>query len=259
MNEAFVIDAGTRERLIAEDPKSNNLIKPFLVGRDIKRYCVTRTGRFLILIPKGSTRAQSNGARDAWGWFQKSYPAVAAHLLPFRSAAEKRLDKGEYWWELRACEYYVEFEKPKILWPEIAGSARFALDTDKSYANNKIFFIPGGSSYLLGLLNSSLLRMFIHSVCTDLQGDSFNFSGVFVTKTPIRTIDFSVPTDKSRHDRMVHMVERMLSLTKQLAAVKTGHEKTALQRQIDATDRQIDQLVYELYGLTDEEIRIVEG
>jgi hypothetical protein len=258
INEAFIFDAGTRERLIAEDPKSNRLIKPFLVGRDIKRYCVTHTGRFLILIPKGLTNAQSNGARDAWGWFQKSYPAVANHLLPFRSTAEKRFDKGDYWWELRACEYYMEFEKPKILWPEIAGSARFALDLDNSYANNKVFFLPDYSSYLLGLLNSSLLRMFIHSVCTDLQGDSFNFSGVFVMKTPIRTIDFSVPADKARHARMVQMVEQMLSLNKQMGAAKTSHEKTALQRQIDATDQQIDQLVYELYGLTDEEIRIVE-
>jgi hypothetical protein len=110
--------------------------------------------------------------RDAWGWFLKRYPAVAP-LTAFRSAAEKRFDKGEYWWELRACEYYLEFEKPKILWPEIAGSARFALDVGNSYANNKVFFIPDYSSYLLGLLNSSLLRMFIHSVCTDLQGDSF--------------------------------------------------------------------------------------
>jgi hypothetical protein len=259
MNEAFVIDADTRERLIAEDSKSDCFFKPFLIGRDIKRYYATSTGRSLILIPKGWTRTKSNGARDAWGWFLKRYPAVASHLLPFRSAAEKRFDRGEYWWELRACEYYIEFEKQKILWPEIAGSARFALDTDKSYANNKVFLIPDGSSYLLGLLNSSLLRMFIHSVCTDLQGDSFNFSGVFMMKTPIRAIDFSNPSDMARHDRLVQLVELMQSLYKKLASAKTGHEMTAIQRQIDATDRQIDQLVYELYGLTEEEIRIVEN
>ena len=74
----------------------------------------------------------------------------------------------------------------------------------------------------------------------------------------MRTIDFSDPADKTRHDWMVQMVEQVLSLNKQIVAVKTGHEKTALQRQIDVTDRQIDQLVDELYGLTDEEIGIVE-
>jgi hypothetical protein len=73
-----------------------------------------------------------------------------------------------------------------------------------------------------------------------------------------RELNFSVPADKSRHDRMVQMVEQMLSFNKKLSAANTDHERTSLQRQIDATDRQIDLLVYELYGLTDEEIRIVE-
>lgn len=63
--------------------------------------------------------------------------------------------------------------------------------------------IPDGSLYLLGLLNSLLLKLFIHSVCTDLQGDSFNFSAVFVSKTPIRPIDLGNVSDKARHDRMV--------------------------------------------------------
>jgi hypothetical protein len=78
-------------------------------------------------------------------------------------------------------------------------------------------------------------------------------------QVPIRTIDFTNPADIARHDRMVALVEGMLDLHKRLAAANTPHEKTALQRQIDATDRQIDALVYELYGLTDEEIAIVEG
>jgi predicted nucleic acid-binding Zn-ribbon protein len=78
-------------------------------------------------------------------------------------------------------------------------------------------------------------------------------------KLPVRTINFSDPADKARHDRMVALVEQMLSLHKKLAEAKTDHEKTNLQRQIDATDRQIDRLVYELYELTEEEIKIVEG
>ena len=81
----------------------------------------------------------------------------------------------------------------------------------------------------------------------------------YLNPFPLRTIDFSDPTDKARHARMVELVETMLKLHKQLAAAKTGHEKTAIQRQIAATDKQIDQLVYELYGLADEEIKIVEG
>jgi len=85
------------------------------------------------------------------------------------------------------------------------------------------------------------------------------FQEVFVKTLPIRTIDFSDPQDVARHDRMVSLVERMLALHKQMPAAKTPQEQTALQRQIKATDKQIDGLVYELYGLTEDEIRIVEG
>ena len=75
----------------------------------------------------------------------------------------------------------------------------------------------------------------------------------------IRIIDFSDLADTARHDKMVALVERMLDLNKQRADVKTDHEKNLLERQIEGTDKQIDALVYELYGLTEEEIRIVEG
>jgi hypothetical protein len=76
---------------------------------------------------------------------------------------------------------------------------------------------------------------------------------------PFRFIDFSDQKDKAAHDRMVTLVERMLELHKQLAVVRTPQEKTALERQITATDAQIDRLVYDLYGLTDAETEIVEG
>lgn len=259
LNEAFVIDAATREKLIAEDARSAELIKPFLAGRNIKKYELPANDKYLILMPRGWTRERSGNAKDAFGWLKQNYPAIANHLLPFSEAAQKRYDKGEHWWELRACDYYDEFEKPKLFWPEIAGNARFTLDINGYYANNKAYIIPVADLYLLGLLNSSLLRLFIHSVCTDLQGNSFNFSAIFIERTPIRTIDFTVPQDADRHDRMVSLVDSMLSRHKQLQGARTPHEKTGLQRQIEATDRQIDALVYELYGLTEDEIRIVEG
>ena len=81
----------------------------------------------------------------------------------------------------------------------------------------------------------------------------------YIEQLPIRPIDLTDPADKSRHDRMVELVEAMLALHKELSAAKTDHERNALQRHIDATDREIDRLVYELYGLTEEEIGIVEG
>ena len=113
--------------------------------------------------------------------------------------------------------------------------------------------------YLLGLLNSSVSFFLFRSVLPKLRGDFYEPSYIYFKDFPIRTIDFSDPVDVARHDRMVSLVEQMLALHKQLPQAQTPHEKTALQRRIEATDGQIDALVYELYGLTQEEIEIVEA
>ena len=111
----------------------------------------------------------------------------------------------------------------------------------------------------MGLLNSNLLTYLHRQIAPPKGNNYFEVKTRIIGRLPIRTIDFTDAKDKARHDTMVELVEAMLSLNKQLVAAKTAHEKTALQRQIDATDRQIDNLVYELYGLTDDEIKIVEG
>jgi hypothetical protein len=110
----------------------------------------------------------------------------------------------------------------------------------------------------LGLLNSNLLDYFLKSFSSPFSGGYYAYNRQYIEQLPIRTINFSDPTDKTRHERMVKSVEQMLSLQKQSVAAKTPDEKTRIQRQIDATDQQIDQLVYELYGLTKEEIKIIE-
>ena len=269
-NQAFVIDLETKKRLITEDPKSAEIIKPFLAGRDIKRYDKPVTEKYLIFTRRGINI--------------KEYSAIEKYLSQFKERLTPKPknwkgDKwvgrksGNYkWYEIQdAIDYYEDFETNKILWPEIAGGARFTYDESRAFANNKVFLIPDGSLYLLGLLNSSLLKLFIHSVCTDLQGNSYNFSSVFLENTPIRTIDFSNAEDKARHDKLVSLVERMLELTPLLSpqfqqtelggrqAPRTPQEKERVRREIEATDTAIDRLVYELYGLTEEEIKIVEG
>jgi len=109
--------------------------------------------------------------------------------------------------------------------------------------------------YLLGLINSNLVNWYFSRSFPSNNHIASNQ----LAQIPIRTINFSDPADKARHDKMVTLVERILALHKQKADVKTDHEKTLIERQIEATDTQIDALVYELYGLTEEEIRIVEG
>jgi hypothetical protein len=95
-------------------------------------------------------------------------------------------------------------------------------------------------------------------VSTNFRGGYLAANKQFIEHLPIRTIDFSDPADNARHNRMVELVERMLDFNKQLAGAKAPQTKIVLQRQIETTDRQIDRLVYELYELTEEEIKIVE-
>jgi len=259
LNEAFVIDGSTKERLIAEDARSAELIKPFLAGRDIKRYEMPANDKYLILMPRGWTRERSENSKDAFGWFRQNYPAIANHLQPFSEAAEKRYDKGEHWWELRACDYYDEFENQKIIYPNICKRPEFTFDQNGIYTNQKCFIIPTNNMYLLGMLNSSTTYFLFRSILPKLRGDFYEPSYVYFKDFPIRTIDFSNSADAARHDRMVSLVDQMLSLHKQLHEARTPHEQTGLQRQIEAIDGQIDALVYELYGLTEEEIKIVES
>ena len=257
--EAIVINAQTREKLIAEVPTSAELIKSFPAGRNIKRYKQPVSNKYLILMPRGWTKEKSNGAKDAFGWLRSEYPAIANHLMPFAEAAQKRYDKGEYWWELRACDYYMEFEKPKLVYPDVCMQPEFTLDELGSYLNKTCFMMTLPDKYLLGILNSSVIYFVIKGIIPELRGGYYTLGSVYIETFPIRTINFSDPQDATRHDRMVSLVDQMLSLNKQLHEARTPHEQTSLQRQIEATDGQIDALVYELYGLTEEEIKIVEG
>ena len=113
--------------------------------------------------------------------------------------------------------------------------------------------------FVLGLLNSKLLDFFLKKVSTTMRGGFFRYFTQFIEKLPIVLPDFAQPADKSRHDKVVGLVDRMLLLMPKLGAATADAEKAVLQNAVTATDRQIDALVYELYQLTPEEIALVEG
>ncbi|HNS49714.1 MAG TPA: Eco57I restriction-modification methylase domain-containing protein [Anaerolineae bacterium] len=259
-NEAFVIDESTRESLVLEDPRSAEVIRPFLAGRDVRRYAPPDLRRCLIVMPNGWTRRQGAKKGREWEWLQRNYPAVARHLAPFQVAAEKRWDKGEFWWELRPCDYYAEFEQPKVIAPAIVSRATFSLDLAGLYSNDKTAIIRCEDYlYVLGVLNSALTTLWLCQSASTKQGGYFEQKPVYLAQIPIARIDPIDPADVARHDRVVALVEQMLDLHKKLAAVGIPEDRALYQRQIEATDRQIDALVYELYGLTEEEIAIAEG
>lgn len=129
--------------------------------------------------------------------------------------------------------------------------------------NNMHVVVPVGinpsPSYLLGTLNSKLLNWFYHTLNPE-EGEALAEVKRFnVAKLPIVVPDLQIAAQISRHDEIRNLVDRMLALHQQLAKTKSPPDRASLELQIAATDRRIDRLIYELYGLTEEEIRIVEG
>jgi len=194
-NQAFFIDAATRERLITEDPKSAELIKLLVIGEDIKRYEVEYKRRYLIWTYVGVPIEE--------------YPAIFNHLKQFQLELEKRWDKGDHWWELRHCDYYAEFEKPKIMYQEIAKFQAFARDENHLFCNNKLFTIPTDSSYLFAILNASLVWLYLTSQVSKLHGNTFALQSIYVEQIPIRRIAFTTP--KKERERLVEEGKRLYS------------------------------------------------
>jgi hypothetical protein len=183
-------------------------------------------------------------------------------LRPFRSKLLRRATK-QAWYELQQPQLnFAEYlSGPKIVFPDMATTCRFAFDETGFFVANTVYFVPKTDVYLLGLLNSRLSQFYFRSTCAALEGpgDTYlRFFGQYLEGFPVRVVDETDRAEKAWHDRMIGLVQQMLSLQKELAGAKTPHEKEVLQRQIEATDLQIDRLVYELYGLSAEEIAIVE-
>ncbi|HEY5042558.1 MAG TPA: TaqI-like C-terminal specificity domain-containing protein [Verrucomicrobiae bacterium] len=259
MNEAFVIDLQTKQKLIKENASSAEVIKPFLVGKDIKRYQTPSTNRFVIFTRRGINIAK--------------YPAIEAYLRQFkerlmpkppswRGRDWKGRKPGPYkWYEIQdTVDYYEEFEKPKIIWPGISSEVvAFAFDGSGLYGNDNNQIIISEDKYLLGLLNSQVMRFILKQICDKVQGGFYRLKMIYIDQLPVRVIDLTKPTDKARHDKLVSLVEQMLAAKPQLACAQSDKDKDFYENKCVGLDRLIDALVYNLYGLTDDEIKIVEG
>ncbi len=198
-NEAFVIDRVTRDRLISEDPKSAEIIKPLVVGQDIDRYEVNFQDRYLIFTRRGIAI--------------REYPAIKryleqwkAQLTPKTSSSEKGLGRkpGNYqWYEIQdTIDYYADFEKPKIIYPNICKTPEFYFDhRDGYFTNQKCFIIPNIDLYLVAFLNSQLDLFLFRTILPKLRGDFFEPSLVFFKDFPVRRIHFTTP--ESEREKLV--------------------------------------------------------
>jgi len=261
-NPAFIIDKETREKLIREDSSAEDLIKPFVSGNETRRYSITWRGRYIIFTRRGIDISR--------------YPSILAHLFQYREQLEPKKNSkdkvgrkpGRYeWYEIQdSTSYYKDFEEPKIVYGQFQIAPHFAFSPSTLYFGSNHYMIVlddiHSLLYLCGILNSDLYFFYMKRVAGVL-GDADKGGRLITQKThmlkfPVRTINFDDPEDIVRHDKMVALVERMLKLHQKLTAATIPDDKELCQRQIESTDQQIDALVYELYGLTEEEIAIVE-
>ncbi|GBE41057.1 type IIS restriction enzyme Eco57I [bacterium BMS3Bbin09] len=259
LNKAFVIDTETKNLLAEEDPKSVELIKPFLVGRDIKRYAPSVSDKYLIFTRRGVNI--------------KKYPAIERYLLAYKKQLTPKpkdwkgdewpgRKPGTYkWYEIQdAVDYYSEFDKPKILWPGISSEVTaFAFDEKGFYGNDNTQLIIANDRYLLGILNSRLMRFILTHICDRVQGGFYRLKIIYIEQLPVRRIKLNNPSEKTFHDKLVSLVDKILELHKKKNSSPPSAEREKVEREIAVMDEKIDDIVYGLYGVTEEERKIIEG
>ncbi|WP_199555100.1 Eco57I restriction-modification methylase domain-containing protein [Sandaracinobacteroides hominis] len=172
-NDAFVIDGATRAKLIAADPNSADIIKPFLRGRDIKRWRTEPQDLWLIKIESSANKKHPWSRlpdNEAERIFAKTWPAIHHWFEGHRAALIKRYDKGQYFWELRACAYWEAFAESKIYYPDIYEHQSFAWDADGMHAGNTAYFIPTGERWMCAILNSNIVEWYYRQVSNAIRG-----------------------------------------------------------------------------------------
>lgn len=241
LNDAFVINDETREALIAKDPKSAKIIKPILKGKDIRRWRVRPT-RWLI--------DTHNGYGDTERIEVTKYPAVMAHLDKFLARLEDRQDKGATPYNLRSCAYYEEFAREKLFWIDLTEEGRFAHSKrDEVFCLNSAYALSipnnGGDhtlGYLCAMLNSRLVTWFMKRTALN--------SGMGVPRWIKSTVE-QIPIP-----RLAHADQRPFADTTHRIRKAMAH---GADPDVATLEAELDRLVYDLYGLRDDEIQVVEG
>ena len=237
-NEAFIIDESTRQSLISEDPKSIDLLKPVLRGRDIHRYQAQWSGLWLV-----ATFPSLNFDIDA-------YPALKRHLLSYGkdrleqagitypNGTKSRKRTSHSWFELQdTCAYHAEFEKEKLFWMDLTNKGRFAYGAAGMYCINTAYMLCGAEiKYLLAILNSSLTSWFMSKIAVTSGMGITRWFGDSVLKIPI---PLSTPLEK----------EDMNDLVDDILYEKT-HSSIVGQSEME---EELERKVHFLYGLNEEE------
>jgi hypothetical protein len=200
LNEAFVIDEETKNKLINEDSRNKELIKPMLRGKDINRYSYIFENLWLIFTRRGT--------------IIENYPSIKKHLEQFKDKLEpgKGRKPGPYkWFEIQDnIAYYQEFDKPKIIWGNLSTHASFTFDIMNYYICAPACILPTNEKWLVGLLNSSVANFFIRNTAIERQGGFIEQKPVYITQVPIPT------PDEAQKNILEKNVGRMIELQEKL-------------------------------------------
>ena len=245
-NDAFIIDKSVRQQLIAEDARSAKLIKPSLRGKTLKRWKVESTNEYMIVIASSVNRewpwSDAKSDSEAEQIFAETYPAIYNHLNSYRERLIEREDQGKFYWEYRSCTYYAGFAKPKIIYPQTAKFLYACYDTAETFGVNSIYFIPTTDISLLAILNSRLFDWYARHKFQSLNdpwtGGRLQFLAQYMQYVPIA-------------DRTAAQKAELSRLVEQILADPQSDR-------VREIEQEIDELVYQLYGLTDAEIELIK-
>ena len=257
LTEAYIVSKEKYNELIYLHESSCSILRPFLQGRGLVAYDKAKVNSYFLFIPKGFTlkgmgieineeelkrqkRKKSEvipSEEDAWLWFKSNYPAISEWLIKFEDKAKTRSDKGDYWWELRACDYYDKFEEPKIFYQTFQTKPCFIYDKSSTFCNNSMWFLSVPSKALLSLLCSKMGWWLISEYCPRIQNG------------------YQLIWDNLRQIRVPFV------LPDALGELATEAEKATAEGDIDKLEqkkRMIDLTVFHLYGLTYDEMLIID-
>jgi hypothetical protein len=256
-DDPFVIDESLAREWLRRDPRCRPLLRRLVRGAEIGRFHAGPGAKFLLMIPQGWTLPRLKAGKKPWPWLKGRHPLIARHLLPFAELLKARAGPDGLWWE-SGCDEFWQDPRKKILFSARFSSLAFLADAGRGVGDETTVAIPSSGLYLPGLLNSRLMAFVFGHSTRKAAPDRQLFSWEDLKTLPVYTPDFDRPEDRARHDRMEKMVRRRIDLEKCFRAAKTDPERGALHKKILATDRQIDSLVYGLFGLTADEIAMVE-
>ncbi|MDD1693663.1 MAG: hypothetical protein LUQ71_02965, partial [Methanoregula sp.] len=239
-NNPLVVDKAMMDQLTKNAWRCRHFFVPLLRPADIRRYVPVKPERFVLLI---KDNRQLRKCR-----------ALIAYLE--KNVSDRKKESGS---DEGNENPGAEKNRPKIIFTSYQQRPEFCFDREGSFAiTHALLAIPRNDPFLAGILNSTLARFVLTRTCP-LTDRGYHISPAAIGKFPIYVPDFDKLADKTRHDKMVSLVTHLLELNRYLPQAKTDQERRLVQQDIDTTDVRIDALVYELYGLTPEEISVVEA